>query len=772
MKMKTADAILCFAFLFALVVTPALRACGPFFPVPVYVPRISPDVPIKSFIGGELGVVQPSFAQVYLYVAYRNLAEKRFDAEEAVAVESFWGPQPEVVPPPDGWKPGQPRDWVQEWRNARKTIPGTKDFPLYGYGFGAGVERYLPATYQFFVNCQEDAFRTATLTLKDRSKQFGSESVELQEWLAAQDVVFSNCRPDEKAPGPFIPEPAKSEWRPWLRADRAYQVAASHFYAGQFDNAREAFEEIGKDETSPWRRLGPYLAARNLIRKGTLGEGWKGYDAEALAQAETRLKAILADPRQKELHAAAKRLAGFVGYRLHTRVRAEELSRLLLGKESLGTRAQDLIDFTRILNRFVPDDAEWLAEKKAEVRAESFAEFSEFRRMSELADWILTMQAQSDGARKHALARWEETKSASWLVASITKAGAKDDRAMELAESARSIPRASPAFFSVRYHRERLLSESGQAEIARGELDELLGSKLVMPRSTRNLLLALRMKVARNFEEFLRFAPRLPARICIDFGGEPDCGPGGWGDQGDKKQPLLDDDAARIMNRGLPLALLQHAVEAKTFPENLRREAAIAAWTRAVAVKDFDRAAKLAPFVAALVPDAKPPLDQFLASTDIARRNFVATYWLLKFPGFTTEIAPGIARETPLNKIDNFRRNWWCGLNSPLPGNAPQTIADSSPAFLDANLREARQAEAEKLSKLPAAPNYLAAIVLAWARQHPEDERVPEALHLTVRSTRYGCGDDNTSKFSRQAFQLLHKKYPKSEWAKKTPYWY
>jgi len=32
--------------------------------------------------------------------------------------------------------------------------------------------------------------------------------------------------------------------------------------------------------------------------------------------------------------------------------------------------------------------------------------------------------------------------------------------------------------------------------------------------------------------------------------------------------------------------------------------------------------------------------------------------------------------------------------------------------------------------------------------------------------------DDNSSSFSQQAFQFLHKNYPKSPWTKKTPYWY
>jgi hypothetical protein len=59
--------------------------------------------------------------------------------------------------------------------------------------------------------------------------------------------------------------------------------------------------------------------------------------------------------------------------------------------------------------------------------------------------------------------------------------------------------------------------------------------------------------------------------------------------------------------------------------------------------------------------------------------------------------------------------------------------------------------------------------VLTWAKKYPHDPRIPEALHRVVRSARYGC---TSGKLSRQAFQLLHKRYPNSEWTKKTRYWY
>jgi hypothetical protein len=36
-----------------------------------------------------------------------------------------------------------------------------------------------------------------------------------------------------------------------------------------------------------------------------------------------------------------------------------------------------------------------------------------------------------------------------------------------------------------------------------------------------------------------------------------------------------------------------------------------------------------------------------------------------------------------------------------------------------------------------------------------------------VNATRYGCSDTDTGKYSKQAFELLHRRYAKSEWAGK-----
>ena len=62
--------------------------------------------------------------------------------------------------------------------------------------------------------------------------------------------------------------------------------------------------------------------------------------------------------------------------------------------------------------------------------------------------------------------------------------------------------------------------------------------------------------------------------------------------------------------------------------------------------------------------------------------------------------------------------------------------------------------------------------VLARAKSHPDDPRVPEALSLAILGTHRACGDGDTEKLAKEAFGVLHKRYGKTSWAAETPYWY
>jgi len=136
----------------------------------------------------------------------------------------------------------------------------------------------------------------------------------------------------------------------------------------------------------------------------------------------------------------------------------------------------------------------------------------------------------------------------------------------------------------------------------------------------------------------------------------------------------------------------------------------------------------------------------------------------------------GVGRNTKeVDKIDDYRDNWWCSAAS--PNDASPRVSPPAPqgpvaSFLSPAEVKTAADEAAKLREAGAAPNWLSAQTVAFAQLHPQDPRVAEALYLAVRASRYGCTDDKTGDFSKRAFDLLHRSYPNSEWAKKTPYWY
>ena len=208
-------------------------------------------------------------------------------------------------------------------------------------------------------------------------------------------------------------------------------------------------------------------------------------------------------------------------------------------------------------------------------------------------------------------------------------------------------------------------------------------------------------------------------------------------------------------------------VDTDGLTEPLRRELATTGWVRAVVAGDETEARTYAELAGARAPELRDALAAYLAAAP-ADRHFTAVYTLLRYPGLEPFADWGIGRTTPLGEIDDFRDNWWCRIS----GAGTEQRDMLALAFLSDDERRMAQQQWLALQAVPTGPNYLAAETIAWAQARPTDPRVPEALHLAVRATRYGCTDDETSQWSNKAFQLLHRRYPKSEWAAKTKYHY
>jgi tetratricopeptide (TPR) repeat protein len=731
-------------------------ACGPFTLEAIFVHTVHPMYPLESFARGKIGVVQPSYARSYLYTAYRYLSGRNFTAAEQKALVELWKERIELS------SNDNPEDWSKGWLEARKKVAGVQARDA----IDVNRNREKPNEYEYFVNCNRDSFDTAAATLNQRIAKFGADSPAMQNWVAAQDAVFSNC-----SSGAAIPEPLPATDDAVLRADRAYQIAAANFYATNFDEARKHFEAIAADSASPWRRTAPYLVARTLVRKASLGPAEQ--KQESLAAAESQLAKILADKNKADQHAAATRLANLVRFRLHPVERTRELAKALLIEKPNDNLKQDLWDYTMLLDNVLDVDAP----KPLPAAG-----------VDDLTDWLTTLQSTEATSLDHALERLQATRSDPWLVAALSKVDAKHPKANDLLAQALNVKPAAAAFASARFHAVRLLMESGKNDEARTLLDQLLKTnRAQFDESSENLLRSKRMLLATDLNDFLTFAARVPAALSWnDDGREIPTGDEEVSGQtkASRNQPRFDYDAGNALNHQFPVTLLKEAAKSTVLPTPARRDLAQAAWLRAAILGDTKTADELVPVLSSLVPELAPLLNEYLSATTPEAKKFAAIFAWLRFPGLEPMVDIGVGREEPLNKQDTYRDNWWCGgaFNAAESERGEEEGAtgppsftgetEQAPLFLTPAQRAAGAREAKILDGLGAGPNYIAKQVIQWATKNPADPRVPEALALAVTTTRYGCTDAETGRWSKAAFDLLHRKYPNTTWARKTKYWF
>ena len=746
------------------------RACGPFSLEAVFTYSKHPDFPLERFARGELGILQPAYARSYLLTAYRHLSGTGANAAEQQALVSLWKDRLDFGIENDV------EDWTKPWLVARKRVIATGEAPK----LSLYRAREKPNDYDTYLNCQKDAFVTARRTLEERIKKYGADSAAVKSWVEAQDTVFNNCGEGNETPAPLA-----DAGDALMRADRAYQIAAAHFYAARYDEARRAFEEIARDAASPWKTKAPYLVARTLLRKGSLSEN--PVRNEALAEAEQQFRKVLGDPSLRESHEDALKLLNLTRLRLNPQARLKELAEEVVRPNAQRTLKQDVWDYTVLLDKFEEEAAPPTSEIDAPPK---FKDLPKVGRENDLTDWLLTFEATDTEAVEYALQKWRKSSATHWLIAALTNIEGTHPAVASLLEAAGRIKADSPAYPSVAFHTARLLVAAGRDEEARTRLDALISAdRAGFPPSALNHFRGLRMLVARDLDEFLRFAQRYPSAFSYNDDGRELPISSEEVSKDEQLKPfaegrtMFDSDSVSRMNQLFPLSLLKEAANSRTLPEHLRRDVLLAAWVRSVLLGDRETDRQLVPLVLVLVPELKGFVDADLDAASPDQRKYAAIYAILKFPGLQPYVDAGRGRETPLKQIDNYRDNWWCsfaweaghrqtGEEQADAGSAARPAPKLSVKFLNEMQRSAVARERTRLAAIGNAPEYLARMAIEWSERTPEDPRVPEALHLAVKSTRYGCTDKGTGALSKAAFQALHRRYPKSEWAKKTPYWF
>ena len=666
--------------------------------------------------------------------------------------------------------PGSDDDSTTTWSDARKRVLRT---PL--PDTNAAPRQRGDDIRLLDVSCFPNAYRNAAATLVQRIKEHGASDPWVREWTTGEDAVLANCVADSGLPGEAPKAPA------WLQADRAYQVATTYFYRLDYAHAAELYAAIGRDASSPWRKLARYLAARAAVHAAIVDK-----TPDSIAAADAAIAAITADPELADYRADAPRLASMLAFGTRAQQRAQELAQAFLAAELPASLAVDLHDLR---------DLERTGKRYTDVGA-----------------WVYDINAlngdkgrDNDEVKADVLRRWRDSQANAsanalpWLVAAMMFLGPDDPEAAEAITASEAIAANSPAYYTLAWHRVRLRIEQGKTDAARTELDRLLAAP-ALPEGVGNLLRYQRLKLARDVGEYAASAVRHGEFIMYlyDPGTNRSAVPVplrsakwdsyianvvGWRTElFQKDPPYVDADAAYGMSSFMPLPTMARVVLAPGLPANIKRDLGLAVWTRAVLLDDAETADTMADAIAPFFPQYAESWKSFRnAAAGEAKKVEGALLLLLKLPAARPYPDSGLGYIYKRDVIGRYGPRWWAKDDGPFGYNAddkgePLLCRDCAlplplvaPPFITPQDKEHAKADNDRLRQLPGAPAWLGSIIIPWAKANPKDPRAPEALHLVVRATQYGDKDSDTSK---AAYDLLRSRFPRSPWTAKTPMWF
>lgn len=788
--------ILVFTFLFNSL--PAAKACGPFTVDPLFAFTKHGEYPLEKFADGKVGVVPNSYGRISLFVFYRQLTNAPLSPIEqkqvAEAIKRRIGihtSEEEAAAQNESYQSEAEPDFFVKWANARAKVLADKS--------EISTDKRVPNDYYYYRNCLGDAFKTAAKTLEDRIAKHGINE-NTKEWLNGQDTVFSNCGGEGSIPNAAANAPE------WLTKDRQYQIAAALFYAAKFPEARENFTNIANDKDSVWNKTAKFLIARTYIRQASFIEmsdnsatedERKAQDQKAAAEkskllqsAANQLREVSADNSMSEFHNSAKKLLDLVKFRLDANGRQKELAEILSKSSENANIYNDLTDYVWLLDK-PQNEANSIGIERDQKEAEAanrkydyeyklkLRDLPQAVRETDLTDWLYTFQAVDGFA--HAFDKWKQTNSLQWFVNAISHAEANAAQTAELLNEAAKIQKNSNAYATVRFHQIRILLETDKRNEAKKTLDEVLANNFeTYPISAQNRFLAQRMILSENLAEFLKYAQRNAATFIYsdDANEEGDDLKSNTQLQPWTKRKMFDADATAFLNEKMPLSVLREAALSEQLPEHLKKFLVSAVWTRAVLLNNAAIEREFTPLMTRYAKEFAPTFSVYTNAANQTDREAAALLVILNNPVIQPYVPVGFGRDnsTP-TVIDSIRGNWWCAEDEAAKGERGYdhyqfNYPKSYPKFLTA----AQTAEADREHKQMIASGnsgtYLARRAVEFANRNPNHASTPEILHLSVRATRYGCTDANTLKFSKQAFDILHKKYPKSPWTAKTPYYF
>lgn len=761
-----------------------------------YVARFAPDIDLTRFDTGDIGVLQSTYARAFLYSAWRSIVNGV--KWEPTAVEMTLSKLEKSCCE-------KPWDYTQFTENQDKYGPGLW---LKVRGEVAhDVVRVEPQTSreafqkdQFFNfnNCPDTAWQVAAENLQLLVKRPDATAERVREWIRAQDAVFEFCgsKPKQKVKDSYIEiKPAipaslpKNElvyWQQW----RQYQTAAAYFYSGQYDKSGKLFAEIGATAGHPMQVYGKYLRLRSRLRALILIEDPSlnsksppsPEDVQKWGKAQwLQIKAmgteILSDPALSRVHEATSATLRSAAFNLTPTDRFEELATFLDDPKADPYLDDHIVDWRLLADKLGMDYMDPSNPTDGKIRKnhpyidwiqsiKSCAIFSSSYSPSIERTDKGDIEQRCISSSQYAEKQWRDSKSKNpslakaWLVAALM---GSVNPSKDVLVAAQAVAETAPEYLTVQYHLIRIHRARGETEALRVAAKRLLAGAIQSP-SAKNLLRSELFAAATNLNEAAAYMGReLAEKVNKDTGEKRSASPSAPND--------LDRDGLNWIGNRVGLTDMLELANTESIDIKLRSSLAGAVWWRAFLVDKQDLSNTAAELTAKLVSGLSARAKKFTATTNANERRHILVVASLLHGLGPNPSTHGLsdAEEKP----EDATASAWCTI-----------MREEKNQGIDARLQEpfgpkpfASSADevaksAAILTKLPTATTYVGHDVLDWVKSNPTDKELPWLLYVTVQSTRGGCTDPGNGALSKEAFQVLHKKFPRSAWTANTPVYF
>lgn len=803
MKIQSRGVIASFlAFSFMCTPTTPARACAPDLAYSILVNGSHPDLPLKLYAAGNLGIVQPGWAKSYLVVAYRYLSLKPLTKTEQDSIINLWH--------------------YRIKNGSRFSSMGLIDdrdayLALRAKAIGADPKKNQDLSWNMDRFCYDQGIGDSSMsqarqTLAMLLQKYKPLSPQVREWVKAQDKIYGLPVNNQKI---IVPSELPNNADSTLQDCRNYQIAAANFYLKNYDKATAKFEELAAKTNSPMRAIASYMVLRGKAADVTLAQKDENNTVAHLLQ-NAAARADKVSTREDILN-----LLRPINYLNQTSAEAVKMLSSDIVNGTTRRFGGDIGDLTFLLdgNPLHPESESSSADNdsKSTATSEESKATKELVAASDLADWVITIQSSvfadsyyddspeakaKERAREvrcanHALQMWRKTKSTPWLVAALTTNGLRSQATNDLLDAAKNVARTSPAYFTCKFYVADALIDSGKKQEARALLFPLL-STANLPPSSRNLFTMQMAAASASVADYLKFAvQQAPETLQSNTDlVTPKFLKAESSSSYSTETPAFDSEVADDISRNAPLSTWMAFAQSKSTSKQFKSIVLRSAWTRAQLLQRNDQALKISDELAATNPVLRNAVAKFKSAPEGPARQFAAACVVLKNFGMTPYLEGGLERHGErVDEFDWYNGNFWV----PLPLVKPKkdseqdswssyaTVAFNGSASMAERMKgygenglnsrltpaEKKQADAERALILKNNPSrYYGQIVLSWAKSHPTDPDVPEMLYRVVKLPKWTAESPDGSVFSKKAYIALHNNYPGSKWAKKAVCYY